>query len=697
MLILFSWIVWLTEHGSNSGVINMASISSLGVGSGLDLGGIVDSLVAAERAPAESRLNLKEQRLTTELSAFGVLRSSLALFQNSLIGLKSPSTFDTKSATQSDVTLFSATVTNTADISQYSVEVTSLAGAHALATSADAGFSSINDSVGTGSLNIKFGTTSTDTYGFAADTAKATQIIAVSAANNNTTLSGLRDYINDGRYGVQASIVNDGSGFRMVLTSDNTGAKNSMEISVTGDADGNNIDNIGLSRFAFNSDAQGSAIQTTVAKDAALLVNGLSITRDTNSVSGAIDGVTLNLLKAETGKRVSLDVTENKAKVKQSIVGFVQGYNDLVTQIDSLTDFTLGSTSNGVLIGDFTVRSIANQLRNALSRPVDGLSGDIRSLSNIGISTYVDGTININNKKLDEVLASDPALVKSLFIAEGRPTDNDVQYGSASSETKAGAYSVNIDTVATQGSYSSNVATSLVVDANNDQFKLKVNGSNVSSIILAQGTYTSGADLAAHLQAQINDSANLKLIGASVTVNYDSNNQFQFQSNRFGSVSNIEFTSVDTDVGADFGMTVGAGTPGLDTVGKIDNQSARGSGQSLSSYTGNSSGLNLSINVNNTGPQGNVSFSRGIADTLDTLLKGFLDKTGFVSARESSLTSSITNISDERATLNLRIESIESRLIAQFSALDGLVARFQTTSSFLTTQLKNMPKLNSDN
>jgi flagellar hook-associated protein 2 len=697
VLELFSWIVWLTEHGSNIGVISMASISSLGVGSGLDLGGIVDSLVAAERAPAESRLNIKEQRLTTELSAFGVLRSSLALFQNSLSGLKSSSTFDTKAATQSDLTLFSASVTNTADVSQYSVEVTSLAGAHALATGTDADFSTVNDSVGTGTLNIKFGTTSTGAYGFTADTSKATQIINVSVANNNTSLSGLRDYINNGSYGVKAAIVNDGSDFRMVLTSDKTGVKNSMEITVTGDADGSNVDNMGLSRFAFNSDVQGSSIQTTEAKDAALLVNGLSITRDTNSVSGAINGVTLNLLKAETGKLVNLDITENKAKVKQAISGFVQGYNDLLTQIDTLTDYTPGSTSNGVLIGDFTVNSIANQLRNTFSRSVDVLSGDIRSLSDIGISTSVDGVISINEEKLDKVLSSDSALVKSLFIAEGRPTDSDVKFGSATSETKAGTYSVSIDTVATQGSYSGSAATSLTVDANNDQFTLKLNGSKASSITLAQATYTSGAALAAHLQAQINDSANLKLIGASVTVSYDSNNQFQFKSNRFGSISDIEFISVDTNVSADFGLTVGSGIKGIDTVGKIDNQSALGSGHSLSSYTGNSSGLNLTINTNTTGSQGNVRFSRGIADTLDTMLKGFLDKTGFVSSRESSLTSSITNISDERATLNLRVKSIESRLIAQFSALDGLVARFQSTSSFLTTQLKNMPNLKPKN
>jgi flagellar hook-associated protein 2 len=681
----------------------MANISSLGVGSGLDLSGIVDSLVKAERAPAESRLNLKEQRLTTELSAFGVLRSSLALFQNSLSGLKSSSTFDTKSISQSDSSLFTATVTNTADVSQYSVEVTSLAGAHALATGTAAGFSNITDSVGAGTMAIKFGTSATGPYAFTADTTKATQTIDVSTANNNTTLSGLRDYINQGDYAVKASIVNDGSGFRMVLTSENSGAKNSMEITVSGDTDGNNTDNLGLSRFAFNSAAQVSAIQTTEGKDAALQVNGLSITRDTNTVAGAIDGVTLNLLKAETGTLVSLDVTENNTKVKQSIGGFVQGYNDLVSRIDSLTDFTPGSDSNGILIGDFTVRSISNQLRNLFSRPVNGLEGDIRSLSDIGISSSVDGTISINETKLDKVLASDPAGVQSLFTAQGRPTDSRVRYSSASNLTTAGVYSVSVDAIATQGSYtgdtlSSALNSSVTVDANNDQFTLKVNGSNASSITLDHATYSDGAALAAHLEAQVNDSVNLKLIGASVSVSYDTtNNKLNFQSNRFGSASIIEFTSIDTNTTTNFGLSVSVGTTGTDTFGEINNQTALGNGQQLSSYTGTSSGLNINIDTNTTGQLGNVAFSRGIADSLDTLLKGFLDKGGFVTSREGSLTNSITDISVERENLDLRIASVESRLIAQFSALDSLVARFQSTSSFLTQQLANLPGSNQSN
>jgi flagellar hook-associated protein 2 len=279
----------------------MAAITSLGVGSGLDLGTLVSGLIEAERAPTENRLNLKQQNLTTELSAFGLLRSSLAQFQGSLGGLQSSTAFNAKAITASDSSVFSTSVESFADLGSYSVEVTALARTQSLATNENTAFATVNDVIGSGTLTIQFGTT-TDPYSFTPDSGKPSQAIEVSAANGNDTVSGLRDYINDNDFGLQASIVDDGvNGYRLVFTSDDTGAANSMELTVTGDGDGNNNNNSGLSQLAFNASAQGSLTQTVAAQDAALTINGLDITRDTNSITGAFYGVTLDLLKADEG------------------------------------------------------------------------------------------------------------------------------------------------------------------------------------------------------------------------------------------------------------------------------------------------------------------------------------------------------------------------------------------------------------
>lgn len=674
----------------------MASITSLGVGSGLDLSSIISGLVNAERAPTENRLSFKEQNLSTELSAFGLLRSSLSLFQSSLSGLKSSTAFNAKNITMSDDSVFSTSVENYADPGSYTVEVTAIAKAHSLASSAATAFSDVDDTVGSGTLTLRFGTTSTDPYSFTPDTSKATQTITVSAANNNTTLSGLRDYINDNDYGVQAAIVDDGSGYRLVLTSESTGASNSMEIVVSGDGDGNDNDNAGLSQLAFNASAQGSMLQTVSAQDAALSINGLEITRENNTVSGAINGVTLNLLKADVGNTISVNVSEDVEAVKTSIQEFVAAYNGLVLNVNSLTDFDAETGAAGVLIGDFTVRSISRQLRNILYSSVSGLSGNIQSLTDIGIRTNSNGTLKIDASKLDQALINFPDEVEALFSLQGQATDPDVRYVKATDDTQAGEYAVNISTLASRGVLTGSAVNSLIVDGNNDTFAIRVNGTTSGTITLTQGTYADGDALAAEIQAQINDDSSLQASEALVSVVYDNlNNRFEITSTQYGSDSTVEITAVDSNTGADLGLSVGSGTAGSDIAGTINGLSAIGAGQVLTSQLGNSKGLALEILSGATGARGNVTFSKGIASSIDALIGQFLQTGGSLSTRENGLKEDLQDINEQRDKLDQRISSLEARLIKQFSALDSLIAQFNSTSSFLTQQLANLPEPNS--
>lgn len=315
----------------------MAAISSLGVGSGLDLGALVTGLLDAERVPAENRLALKQQNISAELSGFGLMRSSLSQFQSSLGGLQSAESFNAKSVSVSDTSVFTATAENDVELGSYSVEVSKLATSQSLATSALTPFSALDDVIGSGTLSFQFGTTTTGPYGFTADLSRSAQTIDVSVANGNNTLSGLRDYINSEITDIQASIVNDGSGYRLVLTSENTGADNSLEITVTNDGDLDNNDNSGLSQLAFNALAQSSLTQTVAAQDAELSINGLDVTSASNNIDSVLDGVTLNLKKADAGNFVNLAVTKNLASITASINGFVEAFNELRTNIDSLT------------------------------------------------------------------------------------------------------------------------------------------------------------------------------------------------------------------------------------------------------------------------------------------------------------------------------------------------------------------------
>ena len=674
------------------------AISSLGVGSGLDLSGIVSGLVDAQRAPTENRLALKEQDLTTELSAFGVLKSSLSLFQGSLSDLQSSQAFDVMKTTVSDESVFSASAKSTASPGSYSIEVTAIAQAQSLATNAATPFVDVNDTIGTGTLTIQFGTTATGPYSFTPDTSKATQTITVSAANNNTSLSGLRDYINDNDFGMQASIVNDGNGYRLLLTSESSGVKNSMEITVTSDGDGNDNDNAGLSQLAFNASAQSSVTQTVAAQDAALSINGLDITRETNTVADAISGVTLNLLTADIGNRVTLNIKQDINQAESSIKEFVESYNSLVTNLNTFTAYDAETGSAGILIGDFTVRSISSQLRNVLSAAGSQLSGSIRSLADIGITTDAfNGTLNLDNSKLDEALNNSLDEVEALFAQQGGTTDAGVEYISSTSDTKPGDYAINLTSVLTQGVLTgTDPVTDLTVQNNNNNMTLLIDGLSTGNITLTSGTYANEAALASEIQTQINAASTLVTNNVTVTVSYDvPSNRFVITSDTPGSASTVEITAIDPRTNADFGFSVGNGVDGTDLVGTINGLSATTNGKFLTSESGDSKGLVVEILSGGTGFRGTVSVSRGLADTVDEVLNNFLGSNGLIASREDGLNDKLEDIAEQREDLDTRIASLEARLIQQFTALDTLIAQFNSTSSFLSVQLANLPKPNS--
>ncbi len=674
----------------------MSTISSLGIGSGLDLAGIVEGLVEAERAPTEARLSVKQETITTELSAFGALRSSLSLFQSSLSSLKFTTSFSQMSAKLSDNSVFSVDVAEGAPTGSFNVEVNSLATKHSLATNASTAFNDVTETIGTGTLTIRFGSTATDPYSFTPDPTKTTQTIEISEANDNTTVEGFRNYINTNDFGVEASIINDGNGYRLVMTSKDTGASNSMEITVTNDGDADNEDNAGLSQLAFNAAAQSSATQTVAAQDANLLINGLSISRETNTVTGAIDGITLNLLKADQDNLISVEISESFAGAQSSVQEFVSGYNSLVGNIQTLTSYNAVDESAGILLGDFTVRNMSNQLRSVINNMINSSASNIRTLADMGITTESDGRLSIDSDQFEAAFSEYPEEVEALFINQGNVTDSNIEYVGASTSITAGEYSIFVDALATRGVYSGDVINSLTIDADNDEFTISVDGVESNTIILTQGLYADGDALAQHIQAQINGDVKLKDKQVGVLVAYDSaSNRFDITSQSYGSDSLISLTSIDTDMENDLGLSIATGSSGSDVTGTINGLPASGNGQILTSET--SLGISLKIDGGATGSRGAVSITNGIIGKIDELLDGFLDNSGALKSREDGLSDELEEIQLEREELEDRISKLEDRFVRQFSALDSLLAQFNATSSFLEQQLQSLPEPNSVN
>ncbi len=677
----------------------MPSITSLGVGSGLDLQSLVDRLVAAERDPVVANLARKEAALSAELSGFGLLRSSLADFQGSFSALASRSNFQPRTASSSDSSIFTVSADSGAAEQSAQIEVTQTARAHGLATAA---YSDENAVIGTGTLTVRFGTTSydpnTDTYSsFTLNPDIPSQTLTIDSSNN--TLSGLRDYINQNDFGFQASIVNDGTGYRLVLSADATGAASSLEITVTDTGDGNDTDTSGLSALAFNS-AATNLEQTQAARDAILKVNGLTVTRSSNTISDLFDGVTLTLQKEAPGSLETLVVSRNDAAIQNSIQDFVDKYNSLVATINQLTAYNADTGEAGTLIGDTGVRNVSTRLSSLLIDLVPGLDGPYRALSDIGITTQSDGTLAIDTSRLSDAIKNNAAAVTDLFAPAGRPTDSGIRFSDSTSETRTGTYRIDISTLPTQGLLQGSgvlpadlATTPVVIDANNDTLTVKIDGIASDTIQLTQGSYTSGDTLAAMIQSQINADSKLKAAGVSVIVSYEAANQrLVLTSSRYGSASSVEITSVDGNTSATLGLSVGTGTQGVDVAGTIAGLPATGSGRILTSDSGDSKGLAIEVTGGSTGARGNVAFSTGLVSRLDSLVTGFLADDGLLKTREAGIESSLDDIGKSRERLDQRMTKLRERLVAQFSALDSLIASLQQTSNFLTQQLATIPK-----
>jgi flagellar hook-associated protein 2 len=399
----------------------VASISSPGVGSNLDVKTIVAQLMDVERQPLKL-LDTKEASFQAKLSAFGSLKSALASLQTSASALNLSSTFASVKASVADSSILGAGISGAAVAGSYNVEVKSLAQSQKLSST---GFAATSTTVGKGTLTLNLGTYSDASSPPVMFTAKSgTSPVSVTIDSSNNTLAGIRDAINNADAGVTASIINDGTNYRLALTSTESGTANAIKIGVTESG------GAGLSALAFDGSTGGVShlTQNVAAKDAVIKVDGVTITKSTNTITDAIQGVTLNLTKeTATDVTTKLTLTRDTDAISTAIQNFVKNYNAVNKQISDSTAYDSTTGKGSVLIGDATVRSVQQQLRSALSGTVSGAQSGLATLSSIGVSFQKDGTLTIDSDKLGKVLANPANDVKKLFV---KSDDGTTGYGS---------------------------------------------------------------------------------------------------------------------------------------------------------------------------------------------------------------------------------------------------------------------------
>lgn len=381
----------------------MPTITSTGVGSGLDVATIVSQLMTLEKRPL-TQLQTQASGIQTKLSAFGQLKSQLAALGDAAQRLTTPAAWTPMRVDTGDANLATATATAKATPGSHTLEVTRLAQSQVLASGA---YSTTAADVGTGKLKIELGTTAAGVF-----TPGSATPVEVTIGEGQKTLAGVRDAINAAKAGVTASIVTGAGGSRLVLRGAD-GAASSVRITAI-DADGNDTDAAGLSALAFDpSKTAGTGAnltQSQAAQDAAFKIDGVELTSATNTPEGALEGVTLTLKKATTGP-IALNVAVETVAVRKNVNDFVAAYNALNTLVRSQT-LADGST-RGPLQADSTAVSVLNQMRSMLQGTVAGVEG-VSSLSAAGISMQRDGSLQITEARLAPLVA-DPSKLAALF------------------------------------------------------------------------------------------------------------------------------------------------------------------------------------------------------------------------------------------------------------------------------------------
>lgn len=353
----------------------MASITSSGIGSGLDVATLVAQLVAAERSPAQARITQAQTKINVQLSALGTFKGALSDVRTKLDALGTGGALGALKATASDPDVFGASATSAAAAGSYEIEVLALARAHKVVSGAYAGGSSTV--LGSGDVQISVGGES----------------FTITLADGENTLADLRSKINaaSDNTGVSATLINGDDGTRLLLTATSTGTGHQI------------VATSGLVSF----------IEHQAAADAHVRIEGYDHYAQSNAIAGAIDGVTLNIVAADPGNVHTLTLAPDGEAISKAINAFVNAYNAAVTTIASLTRYDADKRSAAPLTGDGAVRGAMQSLRNVLGDTVE--AGSFDYLADIGITTRTDGTLAVDNGKLTAALANDRSSVERLF------------------------------------------------------------------------------------------------------------------------------------------------------------------------------------------------------------------------------------------------------------------------------------------
>ncbi len=739
------------------------TISFSGIASSIDTDSIVEQLVTLA-STTKTKLETKKSNLQEEQTAVKQVTALVTALRSSVTSLQQVSAFTSCSATSSNTDAATASANTGATAGTHTLKVTQLAKAD---TFGSATKSSKSDALGVSGQFLVNG-------------------VAITVTSDDT-LTSLAEKINDADADVTANIVMPSSGqYRMVLTSDNTGADqlslsevgsgtiltstlgflssgsataahaitggyasdgfsssstsiatmlgitspasgtvqiNGTDVSidlgtdtlsslatkiqaatgltttvssVTNESTGateQRIEIAGATSFTDSSNilANLGFVQRSVASDANLIegqnakfvLDGVSMERSSNTISDAIENVTLYLQDDTDTPTTKITVAADTSGVETAINNMVSAYNNLVNGIANYDYYDSESESSGVLFGNYTISSMMDDIANSITGEVSGLSGGITSIAAIGITLDEEGLLSVDSTELEAALSDNLTSVKNLFQSSAITSNDSVTYvGSTSDTVPSGSkgYVVSVTQPATKGQLTASIAHTANDNATSELLTF-------SGIVF--GSTSRGITIAANstLQDIVNAINKDSSVSAYVSASIDSN-RLLLTSKVFGSAGTFRVQS-DQAAAANnsgIGSDLSVGT-GLDVEGTVNGELMTGSGQLMIGTTGNATteGLQLRVTASTAGQYGTVIVSKGVA-VLAGIHTALADDTsdGTLTELSDSLTEQITDLEDEIESAQESIDAKESFWRQQFTAMEEAIANLQDSSSALS-------------
>ncbi|HEY3934438.1 MAG TPA: flagellar filament capping protein FliD [Gemmatimonadales bacterium] len=640
----------------------LTSIS--GLISGIDTSSLIDAIIAQDRQPA-ANMETQETAIAAQQAALAAYGTLLGALDDAAGAMQDGTSF---SATTANATilagskaLVSATTTSDAVPGTYQIQVTQLAAAEKLGSTTQASSTAALGLTGAFTVNGQsVNVTATDTLASVRD--------KINALDSGATPTG-----------VTASILAvSPTDNRLVLTSDNTGAAGAT----LADTSGNITQTLG---FIDGTGAKLDSAKLVKGADANFSIDTIGFTRSSNTVTDAIDGVTLNLTGAEAGATTQVTVSRDETTAATAVQGFVDAYNAVIAFVQQQGTVTQSTDANGAptssippLYSDSLVRGIRGQLPDAMLQTVLGAAGDLATAGAAGITLGADGKLSFDSTKFASLFQTRYADLQTLF-GETRTADNSaVTFLSSGQSVGSGTWDVNITAPATAAALSTS-GFSGTYDAGSTPDTMTLTDKQTGkSVQVALTTGMTTSDIVTALQSAITSA------GLTINVTTSGNDIALTQQN---AASYAGFTVAVDGVGDGASEAWGAtaSAVGTDVQGTIGGFAATGSGSTL---VGNSdtaaAGLTIRYSGTATGDLGNITLDLGTASSVKRLLDNYVDQgSGLLDQHASALTDQNSRLVQQVADIDTRLAGERAALVAQYSAMEAAIANLKSQAQSL--------------